>query len=380
MIPPATAKKRAGRTPARGNWRLLLRKLHLYVGLTFGLLLSFMGLTGSLLVFEHEIDEWLNPALLSSPALIGSYSLDEVLATAQRYDNSFHPQRLETARTASSVVLVRGRHGAQRERIDLFIDPGSQQVLGSRVWGQSGLSFIYKLHYTLLMGDTGRSIVGVAGLMLLLMSLSGLALWWPKKGKWKQAITIKWRAKPIRIIWDIHRSVGFFSALLLSVIALSGVYMTFPQYVKPAINALSPLTPAPAALTSGPAGLSPPLSLAALNAISEASFPNTELKRIYFPQDERGVFQVVRREADAAIKSSGYSRLWVDQYSGEILAVRSPHNFSAGDYFAALQFPLHNGEALGLIGRLLVLGVSFTPLLLFVSGFWLWRKRSAARR
>lgn len=362
--------------------RKIIRKIHLFFGLTLGVMFSFMGLTGGVLVFEHEIDEWLNPDFLVSSTNLNQHTdipknIDKILASAIRFNPSFRVKRIETPRTEEGVYLLRGNHQVKSEikPLSIYVDPIDYRATGARVWGEYPLSFIYKLHYTLLMGEWGSAIVGFSGLFLLLMTFTGIVLWWPKKGKWLQAVAIKWQAKKIRIIWDLHRSSGFFSSIFLVVISFSGVYMIFPEYIKPMVNLVSPLTSSPAKLTSvyqeGVSTLSP----SNVEDISESIYPDTALKRIYFPDDELGVYRVIRRENNSAIKSSGFHQVWIDQYSGKVLATRRPEDFTYGDYFIALQFPLHNGEAFGLFGRVLVLLVSLTPTLLLISGFLIWRGR-----
>ncbi|MFC6978354.1 PepSY domain-containing protein [Microbulbifer taiwanensis] len=65
----------------------------------------------------------------------------------------------------------------------------------------------------------------------------------------------------------------------------------------------------------------------------------------------------------------------LDQYSGEILMVHDITETAAGNQFLTWQFPLHNGDALGLIGRWLVLISGLAPALLFGTGFYLWWKK-----
>lgn len=361
----------------RTSNRTIIRKIHLCIGLSLGLFFSFLGLTGGLLVFEHEIDEWLNPKLLLSAENKDRPDLDKVLAAAVNYNRSFKVQRLETPRSDTGVYLVRGIHTVNSESrpVTIYVDPRTLMATGSRVWGEYPMSFIYKLHYTLLMGNQGSTVVGIAGVLLLFMVITGVILWWPKKGKWKQAIGVKWRAKRIRVIWDLHRSLGFFFSFLLAVVTISGIYMIFPVYVKPMISWVSPITQASIGLKSNPNHGLPTISPEQASYIAGSTFPNLELKRIYFPEGEEGVYRVVKRERNSVIKSSGYFQVWIEQYNGKVLATRSPDNFSGGDYFSALQFPLHNGEAFGLPGRLMILITSLMPTVLLTTGFLIWKRK-----
>ena len=363
--------------------RTIIRKIHLYLGLSIGLFFCFLGLTGGLLVFEHEIDESLNQELLVSEKHRGIPDLNQVLMAVSHFNPRFRAERLEVPRNDRGVYLIRGTETVNSEAkpLTIYVNPITLTATGSRVWGEYPMSFIYRLHYTLLMGKQGSAVVGFAGILLLFMVISGVILWWPKKGKWKQAVAVKWKAKRIRVIWDLHRSLGFFFSSIFVVVAISGIYMIFPQYVKPLISLVSPITDSPSALKSNPdAGLLQ-ITPEQVSQIADSVFPGLELKRMYFPKEKEGVYRVIKRAKNSAIKSSGYFQVWIEQYNGKVLATRSPDEFTAGDHFSALQFPLHNGEALGLPGRLIILASSIMPTVLLISGFLIWRgKRTRTPR
>lgn len=69
----------------------------------------------------------------------------------------------------------------------------------------------------------------------------------------------------------------------------------------------------------------------------------------------------------------------IDQYTGSVVAVRDPRQLTAGDHFVAWQFPLHNGEAFGLAGRLIVFASGVAPAVLYVTGVLLWWRRRRPR-
>jgi uncharacterized iron-regulated membrane protein len=60
--------------------------------------------------------------------------------------------------------------------------------------------------------------------------------------------------------------------------------------------------------------------------------------------------------------------VWIDQYSGKVLAVQDPNQFTAGETFLNLMWPLHSGEAFAFAGRILWCVIGFAPLILYVSG------------
>lgn len=375
----------SGRIRLRSVWRTV----HLYTGLFAGAVLVLLGLTGSLLVFDHAIDEQLNPGLLTTEGAGPYRPLDAIVAAARTAHPEEDPALLMMPRTEGGVFVARFDRrttaGGALTRVEMAIDPYTAGVLGQREWGAYPLSFIYKLHYTLWLGETGETLVGIVGLLLLVSLATGLYLWWPlawplRNGKLRRAITLKRGAGSARRNFDLHKMGGVYGALMLLVIAFSGVYMAFPEYVRPIVERFSALTggPAPVAL---PRPEATPISVARAVAIAGNIFPGAELKGVGLPQGPQGVYAVTLRQPGEAKKSWGGSRVWIDPYTGEVLAVRDPGKMTAGDVFLEWQFPLHNGEILGLAGRVLVFITGFTPLLLYVTGIkmWLRRRRSNAR-
>ena len=61
------------------------------------------------------------------------------------------------------------------------------------------------------------------------MAISGLILWWPKKGNLRRAITFKFSSAGKKFHRDLHSSIGFWTAILLLITSFSGIYLAFPQ-------------------------------------------------------------------------------------------------------------------------------------------------------
>ena len=72
--------------------------------------------------------------------------------------------------------------------------------------------------------------------------------------------------------------------------------------------------------------------------------------------------------------------MWIDQYSGAVLAVRDPRDDGPADIFLNWLHPLHNGEAFGMPGRIVVCAAGALPAVLFVTGLRRWRQKARARR
>jgi uncharacterized iron-regulated membrane protein len=377
-------------SPRVRTGRKLWLKIHLYIGLVLGLELALVGLTGSLLVFYREIDAWLNPGLLTTRGTGAHQSIDRIFAAAQAAVpdaqgsgallSVYMPWRVSATYLAWAKIPGETAEAERWQQISL--DPYSGAVLGVREAEEYLISILYHLHYTLLLGEWGETAVGISGLLLLISSITGVYLWWPRRGKIGQALTINYHTSRTRLNFDLHRVSGAYVALILLVVAFSGVYMIFPEYVKVVVQLFSPVTELPKHLQSTPSPDRAPLIPSQAIAAADTVFPDAELTSITLTSlASEGVYVIYKRQAGEVRKSSGASMVWVDQYSGAVLDARDPRTMSAGDTFLRWQFPLHNGEAFGLPGRVVILLSGLTIPLLYVTGLFIWlRKRRAHRR
>ncbi|KAB7624201.1 PepSY-associated TM helix domain-containing protein [Alkalilimnicola sp. S0819] len=361
--------------------RRLLTLLHTYLGLIAGLLLALTGLTGSLLVFDHALDERLAPHTLAQAE--GAPAPLQAVLDAARNAAPGHPPptRLHLARRPGSAHVVRfpTPEGAVGP-LEITVDPVSAQVLAVRGWGEYPMSWLYRLHYTLLAGQTGKYLVGVGGILLLFFCLSGAYLWWPRPGRWWRALTVKWRSGAFRLNYDLHKISGIYLLPVLGVVAFSGVSLVFPRPMMSLVAPLSAPEPFPSP-SSTPVPSPERLDADRAVAVAEAVFPAGNLKRIYLPRRPEDTYRLSYRLPGEPWSAHGASYVWVDQYSGEVLGSRDATRVSGGSQFMNWQFPLHNGDALGLAGRWLVFASGLMPALLFGTGFYMWwRKRQGRRR
>ena len=373
----------------RFKFRKFWLKLHLYIGLFGGGLFVLMSLTGSFLVFYKAIDEWLNPTLMTTSGKGAYRPLNEIVATAR---GAGPPEGVldgvEWPLHPNGVFLswhkVPIGKSNQFQWYQVAIDPYTGALLsGDREWGGYLVSFIYNLHASLLMDDVGATIVGFVAIFLLISIGTGLYLWWPRSGRLRQALTFTSAKGPIRRHYEWHKLSGFYSAIILGMLAFTGVYLEFGDYVIPIVRLFSPVQefPKEETLQSIPIAGTPPLSAEQAIALAGQVFPDGELRYLGLPQEDQGVYYVAMHQPGEVRTSGGESQVWLDQYSGKVLQIHDWNRFTGGETFLAWLFPLHNGEAFGLTGRWIVFIAGFIPLLLYVTALRMWwLKRQAHRR
>lgn len=353
--------------------------IHRWLGLTAGLLFVLLGLTGSLLVFDHALDEWLNPKLLLTEGSGARRPLREIIAAAEAaYEGS--PSRaaaVNSPRVPNGVWTVWFQGGPKEapKFTQVLVDPFTAGVTGQRVWGKYLMTWIYRLHFQLLAGKTGATLVGLGGILLMISCGSGLYLWWPLwKHSWRAAFAVR---RGSRFNYDLHKVAGAVSSSILLVIAFTGVYLVFPEWVKPLVTVFSAETPPPQLKPVSDPDRQPITPEEAIQ-IAERLFPEASFDHFHPPRPD-GVYEVAVRQPGEVQRSFGRTQVFIEPYTGEVLAVRNPQASTFADAFIAWQFPLHNGEAFGLAGRWVVFVTGLTPAILYATGFVMWRRRRSPR-
>lgn len=365
--------------------RKFWRALHLWMGLTAGTLLVVIGLTGSALVFYRYLEEQIYADTLLIEAPETHISIDEALKAAVNAYPEETVLGVMAPRHEEATYLAYRYYTPESANEPIFtyvsVHPTTGKVLGERQWGKTVMTFLYSLHYTLTLGPIGSIVVGFIGIVFMLSLFTGLYLWWPKSGKWKQALWFKKNAGTHRRNFDIHRVFGFYPLIVLLVIAFSGTYMIFPQQVRSVVELTSPLFPdlEHEANVQAPEGATP-LRYHTAIAIGRRIFPDAAISRFDRPHDPRHPYVIRFHAKGQPGITSDYNEVFVEPYTGEILGIKRWDKASGGDKFLAWQFPLHNGEAFGLPGRLLVFASGFLPLVLYITGLNMWLKRRRGRK
>lgn len=373
--PRVACRPIAGRPLARRRRVWLL--VHRWIGLGLGANLALLGLTGSINVFGRELDVALNPALFAATRT--AHPIDTVAAL--RIAGATFPEPVRFIRAPDRIVPV--WVGMVRRHGDLWtvdIDPGTGAVLGVRDLDASFTRIVYKLHSELLLRRWwGKQMVGVLGLVLLTMAISGLVLWWPAHGFWRTLFRL--RTRPRQLLYhDLHALFGVWGGLVLLLVAVTGVGTVFPGLIRPAVQLASPVatTPRPAV----PARRLP-FAIDADQAIAIAlkAAPGERMGFVAPPARPDNVWMVGLRWQTASPANQLAGRIWIDPWTGAILADRSAVAETGGERFMDMQLWLHNGSKFGWTGRILVFLGGLSLPTLFVSGLLLWlRKRRNARR
>lgn len=355
---------------------------HLYLGLLLGGFLVLLGVTGSLLVFYLEIDRSINPAISVQPGRANPPSLEAVLRKLQSdFPDKPSGWRIELPLSHSQPIMARYMNPKEKALVHfaplvVTLDPCTLQITSARFWGDFAMTWIYDLHYTLLLDDVGKTIQAGVSILAFVSIFSGLYLWWPKNGNFKAALVIRKNAHFVRRIYDWHKIAGLSGFVFIFMLTLTGLMLEKPHWFDSALAWTSPLRQTDH-YQSQP-GHYPRLGMDDIAGIVGKQFPHAELRWVYTPEDSLGVYQVRMYQKIEPGRRFPKTTIWLDQYTGKVLAVRDAGKDAIGDQILAWLHPLHNGEAFGLAGRWLVFFSGLLPLILFVSGFIRWRCKRRA--
>ena len=215
----------------------IFRKIHLWLSVPFGLIITLVCFSGAMLVFENEVNEWFRRDL---------YYVDTVKESPLPMDKLLE----KVATTLPDSVSVTGVSISsdpgrayqvslsKPRRASLYVDQYTGEVKGKSE--RSGFfMFMFRMHRWLLDSMNpgnegifwGKMIVGVSTLLLVFVLISGIVIWWPRtrkalKNSLKITATKGWR----RFWYDLHVAGGMYALIFLLAMALTGLTWSFPWY------------------------------------------------------------------------------------------------------------------------------------------------------
>lgn len=215
----------------------IFRKIHLWLSVPFGLIITLICFSGAMLVFEDEVNElschdlYYVETVKEEPVPIekllekvASALPDSISVTGVSISSD--PER------AYQVTLSKPR------RASLYVDQYTGEIKGKKE--RSGFfMFMFRMHRWLLDSMNpgnegifwGKMIVGISTLLFVVVLVSGIVIWWPRtrralKNSLKISATKGWK----RFWYDLHVAGGMYALIFLLAMALTGLTWSFPWY------------------------------------------------------------------------------------------------------------------------------------------------------
>lgn len=398
---------------APGRLRAVLVVAHRVLGLAIAVFLVVAGLTGSVLAFQEELDALLTPGLHTvEPSVAGARPLDPLelrtRAEAQLPAGAtitYVPLVIEEGHTLAMSVEAPG--GGDDE---YFVDPYTGHIIGSRRWGDPTqgvstlVSFIYRLHYSLGLGDVGVTLLGLVALLWTLDCFVGLYLTFPpgRRGRTRSARgwLARWRlswlvrsGKLFSFVFSWHRASGLWLWPLLLVFAWSTVSLNLKQVYHPVMSALTTMSEGGREQLRAldQPRLTPELAWVAARDTARLAIQREAHTRGFTVLRERslsyeagtGTYRYrVKSTRDISDRFSATS-IWIDGDTGAVRAFEAPTGEARGATFTTWIYNLHWAgiEAGGWPYRVFVSVIGVAIAVLSITGVWIWwRKRRPRAR
>ncbi len=375
------------------DYRSLFWKWHLYAGLFGGPLLILIAMTGAILVFSPEIDQWLRPDLWRiAPPVDGTVKLSEqaiVDAVFRSYPDEKVLFYKQSHRQEIPYQFLLVNPSAYKGIRDVWISPYTGQVNGDRMRESSFVRIVEQLHRRLLKDEIGSSIVEVMTGWGIVLMLTGAFLWWPKTVRGiRKALSLTFRGSLFKINWKLHNTIGAWVGLVVLLMCLTGmVFSTYSGLMYRTVmerTGGSNLTGVQGAKSNVIAGQDPLAVDELINhARSELASSGKNLADIaltvQFPRESTGcvVITTTRDERPGWEERNGYRSWTFDQFSGEVLGRSTWDQLHPMMQFWFFSLSLHYGSIFGLPTKLIALFACLSVPVLSVTGYliWWWKRK-----
>jgi len=360
----------------------MLRRLsllaHRYLGLVAAIVIVAVSVTGSALVVRDAVEGWLHPDVMQVEPAGDIISPDSALARVRAIDLERSPRMVEfpdSPRDPYAVWLT----GPAQQRI--MVDPYRGTVLGenARRGGVMGTLFVW--HVELAAGDVGAWIVGLLGIGLLLLALTGLVIAWPGWRRLRRIFIVKWRRRWRVVNYDLHRAGGMWTLLFVVLTSATGAGLFFYGSTAAFLDWVTGTEPTRTATPTSAPPTPEAERISLRRAVDQArtALPEGRPTYLYLPQSADAPV-TIRMRVEGEWHPNGRSFVYVDSYEGSVLQSKNALHAPAGRQILHTMYPLHIGSVGGTWVRVLYVLLGLGPAVLTISGVIIWYVRWRDRK
>ncbi|RDY66146.1 PepSY domain-containing protein [Lysobacter soli] len=359
----------AATTPAtkavpKRRLRAVLSWLHLWTGLTAGLVFALASLAGTVLVFHVDLLKLQHPQLAQHAPVADGRVLAQLI---ERWGPD-GMRSLDVPRDELPVWQAYFEDGHRQ-----YFAPEDGALLLYRSQHDDVLLWLHEWHVDLLGGKTGREVWGVIGCISLAMILIGLYLWWPKRGRLIAQLKMH-AGPPVRRWLTWHRSTGVILLPLLLLATVTGVGMVYSKAFQKALtatlggkNVKAPELPASEAAIDWTTAI----------ANARVAIPDARLARVSVPDASEGAVSF-RLQAKDEWHPVGRSTVVMSR-DGRVVQAFDATTHKLGMRMSQAFYPLHVGAVGGTAMKWITAFTGLLPMFLLVTGFLFWRRRRGKR-
>ncbi|RAJ94327.1 putative iron-regulated membrane protein [Larkinella arboricola] len=370
----------------------MVGKLHLWLGLTSGLLVFIVAITGCILAFEHEIKSVIRPFQYVEPVANGTVLPPSRLKAIAEKQVPGKPAKGVNYGELGHSVNVPFYGVAPDYYYQVYLNPYTGEVLKVVDEESDFFHFILHGHYYLwLPEEIGQAVTSYGTLVFAMLLITGMVLWWPKnlnKTNRNKSFKVKWKAQWRRVNYDLHNVPGFYALSISVVLAVTGMIFgidwlsnsiywattggkTLPEYRQPLSDS-----------TATPQFADP------VDRLWYRFYPTRpETASLFISTPElasESIIVSINHRPGTYYKTDYYN---FDQYTLKELKGEGPYfgvydKAGFGDKLRRMNYDIHVGAILSLPGKILAFCASLICASLPVTGFIIWwgrRKKKTAK-
>lgn len=384
----------------KSNVKKVIHNLHLWLGLSTGLIVLIISLTGAIYVFQEEITNAIRKeAIFHHEKDITAkkpLSLKILEQKVNQYTHEKYPVHwvnvpLDKSRSYIFYYYERNPEGWNfyKEYIiykSVYVNPFTGEVKGVYDETTDFFNIIKSIHFSFMLNsEWGTYVCGIPTLIFLFMLISGIILWWPKNKKArKQRFTFDWKKVKgwKRKNYDLHNILGFYASSLAFVIAFTGLFYAF-FFIQAIMYVVfsggdtnypdfSHIT------TKAPVEMRTDHTLDKIGKKVEELYPDAFAYSLDFGHEHLDDHE--HPNYSVFVKQLSYSyhvnhSLIFDENSGELLHVHAHKDKNMGEKAVAANYDIHVGAIFGIWSKVIALILSLVCASLPVTGFMIWYGR-----
>ena len=368
-------------------------KLHLWFGLSVGIIVFIVSLTGTLYVFKDEIQNSLRKEAIyvkeTSAEPISIHVLKEKVSTELNEKFPLNSLEIPLDKNKAYRFLYyeknkKGWNYFEEVKINklVYVDQYNGKILAVYDEKYNFFNILKYIHWSLLLNsEWGKYVVGIPTVLFIIMLITGIVLWWPKNKKarkgrfwfsWENVKT--WKRKN----YDLHNVLGFYASFIALLMSVTGIYFAYP-YVKNVIH----FTLSGVANLPKDKEIKSPDSLMAKNS-SVYDLTAQQTRKLYAESASFRIPLSGKNKKGKDLKNipitiygeegkfSERNTLVFDKYSGKLLANKPHQQLSNAEKYANANYDIHTGSYFGLFGKIIWFITGLICTSLPVTGFLVW--------
>ncbi|WP_084287405.1 PepSY-associated TM helix domain-containing protein [Pedobacter nyackensis] len=414
--------------------RKFFNDVHLWIGLTSGIIVILVCLSGTLYVFNTELREMASPELYKVKNENGSkpIAVEELIAKVKastggkvasvkipsdpnrtyqfmvrlkeegkkKAEKGEHKEKeslgaggKDGAKKGKNPEMAKEGAGGGKRPSAFAVNPYTGEVLGNISESKSAtadfMKTMFSLHRWLLLDKIekpligelenrklGSYITGAATILFTLGVITGMVIWFPQKIRaWKQGLKIKWNGSWKRTNHDLHNSLGFYACIFFFLMGITGPQWSFSWYRDALRKTLGTYQPegfeAPKDPVSKISDKTTKLNIAGYIAAADKVLDYKGDYSISLPKDSVAAVAITKNKSGFFASAAG-DKLLLDQYDAAVLKTEIFKDKPFNERVSGSIKALHLGDVYGMFTKIIYFFACLIATSLPITGTMIW--------